>query len=96
MNEKIEFSTRLRQAMKDAGYPVSPSVLEQELLSKPSSELALAALKEAQDILTGPESVPSEWGDFTTVVRMLNCRILAEHPKLHEILLRIQATNPFQ
>ena len=30
MNEKIEFSTRLRQAMKNAGYPVSPSVLEQE------------------------------------------------------------------
>lgn len=30
MNEKIEFSNRLRQAMKDAGYAVSPSVLEQE------------------------------------------------------------------
>ena len=30
MNEKIEFSRRLRQAMTDAGYAVSPSVLEQE------------------------------------------------------------------
>ncbi|MHA7600930.1 transcriptional regulator [Alicycliphilus sp. T452] len=30
MNEKIEFSNRLRQAMADAGYAPSPSVLEQE------------------------------------------------------------------
>lgn len=30
MNEKIEFSNRLRQALLDAGYPASPSVLEHE------------------------------------------------------------------
>ncbi|WP_024537211.1 hypothetical protein [Comamonas badia] len=30
MDEKIEFSDRLRQAMKDAGYAASPSVLEHE------------------------------------------------------------------
>jgi len=30
MNEKIEFSNRLRRAMADAGYAASPSVLEQE------------------------------------------------------------------
>lgn len=30
MNEKIEFSSRLRQAMTDAGYVASPSVLEHE------------------------------------------------------------------
>jgi transcriptional regulator with XRE-family HTH domain len=30
MNEKFEFSNRLRQAMADAGYAASPSVLEQE------------------------------------------------------------------
>lgn len=30
MNEKIEFSNRLRQAMTDAGYTASPSVLEHE------------------------------------------------------------------
>lgn len=30
MNEKIEFSKRLRQAMTDAGYTASPSVLEHE------------------------------------------------------------------
>ena len=30
MNEKIEFSSRLRQAMTDAGYAASPSVLEHE------------------------------------------------------------------
>ena len=30
MNEKIEFSSRLRQAMANAGYATSPSVLERE------------------------------------------------------------------
>lgn len=30
MSEKIEFSNRLRQAMSDAGYAPSPSVLEHE------------------------------------------------------------------
>ena len=30
MSEKIEFSARLRQAMSDAGYAASPSVLEHE------------------------------------------------------------------
>jgi transcriptional regulator with XRE-family HTH domain len=30
MSEKTEFSKRLRQAMQDAGYTISPSVLEHE------------------------------------------------------------------
>lgn len=30
MNEKIEFTQRLREAMTRAGYPASPSVLEHE------------------------------------------------------------------
>ena len=30
MNEKIEFSSRLRAAMVKAGYPASPAVLERE------------------------------------------------------------------
>ena len=30
MSEKIEFSKRLRQAMQDAGYAISPTVLERE------------------------------------------------------------------
>ncbi|MBI4741793.1 MAG: transcriptional regulator [Betaproteobacteria bacterium] len=30
MDEKAEFSQRLRQAMEDAGYPVRPIVLERE------------------------------------------------------------------
>ena len=30
MNEKIEFSTRLKEAMKQAGYPLSATVLESE------------------------------------------------------------------
>lgn len=30
MDEKIEFSQRLRKAIEDAGYPVRPTVLERE------------------------------------------------------------------
>jgi len=30
MNEKLEFSERLREAMRQAGYPLRPSVLERE------------------------------------------------------------------
>ena len=68
--------------------------LTDELLTKSFSDYVKASLAEAKEILTGPEPFLSEWKDFITVCRMMNLRLLAEHPKLLDEINIIQRANP--
>lgn len=70
--------------------------LENESLSMDSSEYAQASFEEAKDLLIGNEGFASEWKDFRTVSRLLQYRILAENPKLAELLVALQTTTPFK
>ena len=70
--------------------------LEQELLHKSLGEYVSATLQEAKELITGNESSISEWKDFTTILRLLQYRILANHPKLHAALTGVQRVNPLQ
>jgi Zn-finger nucleic acid-binding protein len=65
--------------------------LTEELVTKSSQEYLRASLDEALEILAGPENFISEWRDFLTVMTMLEYRVLAENPKLHDKLTSIQA-----
>jgi hypothetical protein len=56
--------------------------LSEELAGTSANEYLKASLAEAGELFTGPESLPSEWRDLRGVLRLLNLRFFAEHPKL--------------
>ena len=69
------------------------AALENELLTMSSGQYVKATLEEAKEILTGPEPFLSEWKDFTTVLRLLQYRVLSDAPKISEWITSIQQ-NP--
>ena len=70
--------------------------LTKELLTKSFPEYIQSSLEEAKEIITGPESMFSEWNDFSTVLRFMQYRLLVENPELQDTLLKIQERNPFK
>lgn len=72
------------------------AALEQDLVSKPSSEYARESLEEAGELVTGSKGFVSEWRDFMTVVRLMQYRILAENPRLRDALVAYARSTPFK
>ncbi len=70
--------------------------LEHEVDTQPASEYLRAALHEARGLVTGPDALPDQWRSLRTVLKLLEYRVLAEHPGLHRRLLALQAGNPFR
>jgi Zn-finger nucleic acid-binding protein len=70
--------------------------LETEASSMTVSGYVTASLEEAKEIFVGDEGFASEWKDFLTVTRLLQYRVLAENPKVAELLIALQATTPFK
>ena len=70
--------------------------LEKELLTKPFSKYLSETIKEAKEIITGPESISSEWKDFIAVFRMMQYRLFAENPKLVDGLIKSYKISPFK
>ncbi len=70
--------------------------LSRELTAKTASEYLRASLKEAKELITGPETFISEWRDFKTVMGMLHYRIFVEHPKLITTMMAIQRDVPIR
>ena len=64
--------------------------LTDELETKSALEYVKASLGEAIEIFAGPESFLSEWRDFLTIMTMLEYRVLAENPELHDKLAAVQ------
>ncbi|HSR48421.1 MAG TPA: zf-TFIIB domain-containing protein [Anaerolineales bacterium] len=72
------------------------NALDQEAGRKDTSEYIAASLKEAKELLIGNEGLPSDWKDLLSVTRLLEYRILAENPKVAELLLALQTASPFK
>ena len=70
--------------------------LSRELTAKTASEYLRASLKEAKEIITGPETFISEWRDLNTVIRMLHYRIFVENPKVLATIMGIQRASPIR
>ncbi|MBN1782160.1 zf-TFIIB domain-containing protein [bacterium] len=64
--------------------------LENELLTKSASDYVKATLKEAGELLTRPQHFISEWKDFTTLLRLLQYRLIGLNPKIHDDLVIFQ------
>lgn len=70
--------------------------LNQTISSMDVPDYVQAALHEAGEVISGPESSHAEWKDFSTVMRLLADRVMVEHPKFAEALAAFAATNPLK
>ncbi len=68
--------------------------LHDELVDKSFSEYVRESLREAAEIVIGPESFISEWKDFATVLRLMQSRLFVEKPNLLKALTTAQKANP--
>lgn len=69
------------------------TALENEIITKSMDDYVKATVKEAKDLLIGPESFFSEWKDFTTILRFLQYRFLSDHPTIQSAIAKFQ-DNP--
>jgi hypothetical protein len=72
------------------------NALEQQVSSMTANEYAKAAIGEARELLTGHESLTSEWRDFGRIMRLFQYRVLVENPKVQKALVALASTSPFQ
>lgn len=92
---EVDYCIQCRGVWLDADeFEKIIEALTQELESKGVSDYIRASLEEVHEIVAGTEGFFSEWRDFTTVMRMLRYRILADHPRLHSLLTAMQANSP--
>ena len=59
-------------------------VMEGELLGKDSAELLQEALHQGAEIISRRGSLSAEWKDLTTVLRLVQYRLLVENPRLDD------------
>jgi len=72
------------------------SELSNYVATLPEGELEHAAIKQAKEWIKGDKSRSAEWKDLKTVLRLLQYRVLIEHPKVRETLLSLQSGLPTQ
>lgn len=72
------------------------AALEAEVSSKSIPGYVASSLRAAADLVTGDEDFLSEWEELVTVLRLLQYRVLAENPKVAELLVALEAANPFK
>jgi len=69
--------------------------LDNEINAKTFPEYVAAAVREAGEIVTGPESTASEWKDFKHVAGLMLRRFYLEHPGLTKALRDTQQALSF-
>jgi Zn-finger nucleic acid-binding protein len=94
---EVDYCLRCQGVWLDGGeFAKIVRALEQELVTKDLPEYIVASLREARQVLAGPETLASEWKDFRTVLRMLEYRILSANPTVARALAAIQTVDPFR
>ena len=72
------------------------AALQEELTTLSARELLAEALREAAEIVTGPETLLSEWRDAARVLDLLKLRVLIEKPRLMKMAMELQGLGgPF-
>ncbi len=56
--------------------------LQDEINSKTFAEYVPAAIQQAIELLSGPESLVSEWNDLKNVLRLMRLRLFVEKPQI--------------
>ena len=71
------------------------AALRTELVRMPSRELLGVALEEAADIARREGSLSAEWHHLSRVARLLQLRVLTDHPVLRRLLMSLQGGRTF-
>ncbi len=77
-------------------FPKIIESFEDEIAQKTFSDYLDASLHEAKEIVTGHESLMTEWKDLSSILRLMQYRFFVEHPKLIETLTDWNTLNPFK
>ena len=94
---EVDYCLRCQSVWLDSGeFEKIVRALEEELLDKDVPEYIVASLREARQVISGPENLLSEWRDFVSVLRMLEYRVLSENPRVARALATIQTADPFR
>ena len=72
------------------GFEALVAALQAEAASKSAAGYVRASLLEALEIATGPESLSSEWKDFSRVLCLLGRRIWIENPNIGRVVVAFQ------
>lgn len=70
--------------------------LEDEISKKTFSDYLHESIREAKEVVTGHESLMSEWKDLSSILRLMQYRLFVEKPKLIETLTDLNTLNPFK
>jgi len=70
------------------------NALLDEAQQKTAPEYARISLQKAKDMLTGKDSLVSDWENLKTVLGLLRHRIFIQHPKLKSMLVGLQKSLP--
>lgn len=81
--------------LEEGEFAAIVDALKLEMVSKPFSQYVKASVQEAVEIVTGPESLTSEWKDFRTVLRLAQYRLLAENSRAAKMLVDFQSSTQF-
>lgn len=93
----VDYCPQCRGTWLDKGeFAKIIDALEQELQTRPLSAYVRDALHEAREVISGPESLVSEWRGFTTVLRLMEYRFFAENPRLMDTLISVQRGSPIR
>jgi Zn-finger nucleic acid-binding protein len=94
---EVDYCLRCQGVWLDSGeFEKIIEALEGELIEKDLPDYIAASLREARQVISGPESLLSEWRDFRTVLRMLEYRVLSKNPTVARALAAIQIADPFR
>jgi hypothetical protein len=72
------------------------ATLKDEAAAMPASAYVKTALHEAAELVSGDKSFASEWKDFSTVLRLMEYRLLVENPRLNKLLVEFARLSPFK
>ena len=84
---QIDFCTKCEGIWLDRGeFEKILAELEFRMHSMSLKECICASLRQAKEIFVGREMVLSEWRDFSTVIRILHCKVLCEREAIAKAL----------
>ena len=77
------------------GLEPTVAALRTELIRIPTSELLNAVFEEAAEIAKQGGSLAAEWKHLSRVARLLELRVLTDHPQLRRLLISLQGGSTF-
>ncbi|MCF8068408.1 MAG: zf-TFIIB domain-containing protein [Desulfobacterales bacterium] len=92
---EIKICTACNGTWLDAGqFLYLVNALLDEANKKSAPEFVKISLQQAKEMLTGSDSIVSDWQDLKMVLALLRHRIFVQHPMLKSVIMGLQKSLP--